>query len=87
MPFILLIRSCGDKPEAVSPSLCLRDNRNSIFSGPDPERGLKAGQGWREILMRGANRCEAVLFVIPGLGKNGLSFSAAESPRPCPASS
>lgn len=87
MPFILLIRSSGDKPEAVALSQCLRDNRDSIFPGLDPERGLKAGQGWREILLRGTNRCETVLFIIPGLGKNGLSFSAAESPRPCPASS
>ena len=37
---------------------------NDIFLDLDPERGIAAGERWREALQKAAQRCEAVLALI-----------------------
>src|SRR5262245_49544150 len=37
---------------------------DDIFLDLDPERGIKAGERWKEALQKAAHRCEVVLALV-----------------------
>jgi hypothetical protein len=77
MSLIFLIHSSIDELEAVALKQWLLDNGwDDVFLDLDPERGLKAGERWQEVLRRAAGRCEAVIFIIsPAWAKSKLCLT------------
>ena len=57
---------------------------DDVFLDLDPERGIVAGQRWKEALQKAAHRCEVVLvprhsgydWLIPSQLRMGRSFGA-----------
>ena len=53
----------NDKAVAVRDWLAA-NGWNDVFLDLDPERGIVAGQRWKEALQQAASRCEVVLALV-----------------------
>jgi hypothetical protein len=63
---LFISHSARNNPEAIA----LRDwlaeqGFDDVFLDIDPDRGLAPGERWQEALKAAADRCEAVLFLVP----------------------
>lgn len=65
MSKLFISHSGLDNAAAVALGEWLREQGwDDVFLDLDPDRGIAAGQRWREALNRAANRCEAILCLV-----------------------
>src|SRR3954452_6623349 len=83
MASIFLSHSSRDNEQAVKVRDWLVANGwQDIFLDLDPERGIVAGQRWKEALQQAAHRCEVVLALVsPGWLASGWCKSEIDAAR------
>jgi hypothetical protein len=65
MANIFISHSSRNSDRAIDVQNWLKDNGwDDVFLDLDPERGIVAGQRWKEALQKAAHRCELVLALV-----------------------
>lgn len=65
MANIFISHSSRNSDRAIEVQNWLRENGwDDVFLDLDPERGIVAGQRWKEALQKAAHRCELVLALV-----------------------